>query len=355
MLLLAACGSVGADPSMSTPPPASVPTRTGDIGPTAAAELAPEPVEVAYGPHPLNSLDVYATAGDSLGTIMYVHGGGWTGGSKDNMSTLIISTQGDLRDAAAPILADEDDTAGERVILAQIQNGWDVVAIDYRLATPAAGDGVRAPQLLNDVDRAVRYVQAHAADLGLNMDRFVISGGSAGGHLALLEAQGAPFDRWADPLLPPDLASIEPRVDAVAGFVGPTDLFTLWMAGGIGPSSSESLLGCTQASTPAIPGMSSCDPEEVARYSPLDWSTSAGREGRVLPPAYLVYGGLDTLVRIDTQGVPNIEAWSASAGGDRTWYDLPPEGGHNIDDAVNYLAFNAWLARVVSGDWSTGP
>jgi acetyl esterase/lipase len=334
----------------------AVPARTGDIGPTAAAQLAPDPVVVAYGPDPMHRMDVYASAGDSLGTIMYIHGGGWNGGSKDaNTAPIVLSTQADLRDTASPLLAEVDETVGERLIFAQIQNGWDVVSIDYRLATPAPGAGIRAAEILNDVDRAVRYTRAHAAELGLNMDAFVLAGGSAGGHLSLMETQGAPSDAFADPTLPSKLASTDPRIDATIAFVAPTDLSNFWEAGGIAPPSSESLLGCTQDVAPAIPGMPPCNEQVVGDYSPLVWSRRYAGDGRSLPPAYFAYGGQDTLVQIETQGTPNIEAWAAAAGPERTWVDLPPDGGHNIDDTVNYIAFNAWLARVASDTWPTGP
>jgi acetyl esterase/lipase len=334
----------------------AVPARTGDIGPTAAAQLAPDPVEVAYGPDPMHRMDVYATAGDSLGTIMYIHGGGWNGGSKDaNTAPIVLSTQADLRDTASPLLAEVDETAGERLIFAQIQNGWDVVSIDYRLATPAPGDGIRAAEILNDVDRAVRYTRAHAAELGLNMDAFVLAGGSAGGHLALMETQGAPSDAFADSTLPSKLASTDPRIDATIAMVAPTDLSNFWEAGGIAPPSSESLLGCTQDVAPAIPGMPECDDQVVDDYSPLVWSRRYAGDGGSLPPAYFAYGGQDTLVKIETQGAPNIKAWAGAAGPERTWVDLPPDGGHNIDDTVNYIAFNSWLARVASGTWPSTP
>jgi len=334
--------------------PVTVPARTSDIGPTKAAELAPDPVEVAYGPDPLQQMDVYATSGDALGTIMYIHGGGWNGGSKDTSTApLVLSTQGDLRDTASPLLAEVDETVGQRLILAQIQNGWDVVSIDYRLATAAPGDGIRAAEILNDVDRAVRYTRAHAAALGLNMDHFVLAGGSAGGHLALMETEGAPTGAFTDPTLPPELASTQPRIDATIALVAPTDLSTFWQAGGIAPPSSESLLGCTQAEVPAIPGMPACNDKVVDEYSPLVWSRRYVSDGRSLPPAYFAYGGQDALVKIETQGTPNIKAWAGAAGPERTWVDLPPTGGHNIDDAVNYIAFNAWLARVASGHWPT--
>jgi acetyl esterase/lipase len=332
-----------------------VPSRTGDIPPSAALDLVPAPVEVAYGADPMQRMNVYASSGESLGTILFIHGGGWKAGSKDEASPLVLSTQADVRDAASPLLAEVDETVGERVVFAQIQNGWDVVSIDYRLATPAPGEGIRANEILNDVDRAVRYTRAHAADLGLNMDHFVIAGGSAGGHLALMETEGAPSNAFADPTLPSDLASTKPHIDATIAMVAPTDLSTFWQAGGIAPPSSESLLGCTQDTVPAIPGMPPCDKATVDHYSPLVWSRRFASEGDSLPPAYFAYGGLDGLVPLETQGTPNIEAWATAAGADRTWVDVPPDGAHNVDDFVNYIAFNAFLARVVSGDWSAGP
>ena len=359
LVTLAGCATDGG--ARTTAPtsaalPVTVPARTSDIGPTAAAELAPVPVEIAYGPDPMHRLDVYATSGDSLGTIMYIHGGGWNGGSKDaNTAPVVLSTQADLRDTASPLLAEVDEMPGRRLILAQIQNGWDVVSIDYRLATPAPGDGIRAPEILNDVDRAVRYTRAHATELGLNMHRFVLAGGSAGGHLALMETQGAPTEAFSDPTLPPELAATEPHIDATIALVAPTDLSTFWLAGGIAPPSSESLLGCTQDVVPAIPGMPQCDDQVVDDSSPLVWSRRNVSDGGSLPPAYFAYGGQDTLVKTETQGIPNIEAWASAAGPDRTWVDLPPNGTHNIDDEVNYIAFNAWLARVASGHWSTSP
>ena len=128
------------------------------------------------------------------------------------------------------------------------------------------------------------------------------------------------------------------------------------MAGGIAPGGQESLLGCTLAEVPTIVGMGRCDSEWVDRYSPLAWSRDYVADGETLPPAYFAYGGEDTLVAMSTQGTPNIEAWSASAEPNRTWVDHPSTGTHNIDDQMNYLAFDTWLDAVASGRWisSTG-
>src|SRR5207249_11553604 len=47
------------------------------------------------------------------------------------------------------------------------------------------------PEVLEDMHRAVRYIKAHAADYGISKDRLGICGGSAGGHLSLM--QGSAF------------------------------------------------------------------------------------------------------------------------------------------------------------------
>jgi acetyl esterase/lipase len=237
-------------------------------------------------------------------------------------------------------------------VIAELQKGWDVVSINYRLATEAPGPGIRAPELLADVDRAVRYTRQNAATLGLDLSTFVVAGGSAGGHLALMHAQGAPTNEFMDPALPADLAAVPATVDGVVGLVAPTDLNTMWMAGGIAPGGQESLLGCTLADVPTIPGMGPCDQQVVDRYSPLFWSQTYLDEQRTLPPAYFAYGGEDTLVQMPTQGTPNITLWTASAAPNTTWVDYPATGTHNIDDQMNYLAFDAWLDRVASRNWA---
>ena len=43
------------------------------------------------------------------------------------------------------------------------------------------------PEVLQDMHRAVRYIRHHAADYGVDPQRIGISGGSAGGHLSLMQ------------------------------------------------------------------------------------------------------------------------------------------------------------------------
>ena len=99
-----------------------------------------------------------APGDDPLPLVAYLHGGGWAVGSLDGFDPLCRA----LANASGALIA----------------------AIDYRLAPehpfPAAPD---------DVCAAVRWLAAHAADLGGDPARLGIAGDSAGGNLAAVTAR----------------------------------------------------------------------------------------------------------------------------------------------------------------------
>src|SRR5438045_6931136 len=86
-------------------------------------------------------------------TLLYIHGGGWTGGSKEG-SVLTF--------------------------LPYLEMGWSVVNVEYRLARVSL-----APAAVEDCRCALRWVIAHAKEYGFDAARLVVTGGSAGGHLSL--------------------------------------------------------------------------------------------------------------------------------------------------------------------------
>jgi acetyl esterase/lipase len=88
---------------------------------------------------------------------VWIHGGGLTGGTKNEARATNVCTT--LADA-----------------------GYVAVSVDYRL-----GDGAW-PANLYDCKNAVRFLRAHAAKYRLDPDRIAVAGGSAGGSLALLVA-----------------------------------------------------------------------------------------------------------------------------------------------------------------------
>ncbi len=76
------------------------------------------------------------------------------------------------------------------------------------------------PDVLKDMNRAVRFIRLHAKDYHIDPDRLGIYGGSAGGHLSLMQGtagtQGNPES--TDPV-----ERVSSRVQAVACFFPPTD------------------------------------------------------------------------------------------------------------------------------------
>ncbi|MDJ0554952.1 MAG: alpha/beta hydrolase [Microcoleaceae cyanobacterium MO_207.B10] len=111
-----------------------------------------------------------------LPTVVIVYGGAWRQGSPDN---------------------------DERFSCYMAAQGYSVIAIDYRHAPK-----YKFPAQLEDVRAALQYIQAHADNLAVNIERIAIMGRSAGGHLATLAAyeQGAmPFRAVVTYYAPNDL------------------------------------------------------------------------------------------------------------------------------------------------------
>lgn len=141
-------------------------------------------------------LDLYLTAGHTRDSrapaVVWIHGGGWTGGSKAARRERNVCTTL----AAA---------------------GYVCASIDYRL-----GEGAW-PQNLLDAKTAVRFLRARATELGIDPERIAVAGGSAGAHLALMVAYTA-----GDPALEPaaPYAGVSSSVDCVVELYGPTHLLT---------------------------------------------------------------------------------------------------------------------------------
>ena len=114
--------------------------------------------------------------------IVDVHGGAWC--------------RGDLNTCK-----DRDEALAEA--------GFAVAAIDFR----HAGDGY--PTSLIDINYAVRFVKAHAADLDIDPERVGLSGQSSGGHLAMLAAMRPDDARYASIALPDGGPAVDARVRCV--------------------------------------------------------------------------------------------------------------------------------------------
>lgn len=76
------------------------------------------------------------------------------------------------------------------------------------------------PEIVQDMNRAVRFIRFHAKDYGIDPDRLGVTGGSAGGHLSLM--QGTAGDK-GDPNAKDPVDRASSRVQAVACWFPPTD------------------------------------------------------------------------------------------------------------------------------------
>jgi acetyl esterase/lipase len=135
-----------------------------------------------------------STVGPPVPVVLQVHGGGWQHGIP---TALALSGSG----AAADLVG----------------AGFVVASIDYRLAPANPW-----PDQIIDVKCAVRYLRAHAADLGIDPDRIAALGTSAGGQLVSLLGTTGSSALW-DTGPYPDESS---EVDAVVDEFGPADLDT---------------------------------------------------------------------------------------------------------------------------------
>lgn len=104
------------------------------------------------------------------------------------------------------------------------------ISVEYRLYRP---DGsVTVFDCVKDARSSVRYVRAHAAELGIDPDTIVVSGGSAGGHLA---AATALFDEVNEEgedtsvsCLPNALVLLFPVIDTSAEGYGQKKIGARW-------------------------------------------------------------------------------------------------------------------------------
>ncbi|MEO7143569.1 MAG: alpha/beta hydrolase [Bryobacteraceae bacterium] len=211
-----------------------------------------------------DKLDVYQRRGASgpQATVIYIHGGGWVGGSKE----------GSLMS-----------------LMPWFEMGWNVVNVEYRLGRVSL-----APAAVEDCLCALRFVAAHASKYGIDTSRLVVTGESAGGHLALTTGmipESAGLDREC-PGVP------LPKVAAIVNWFGITDV--------------DDLLDGPNRKSYAVAWMGSMpDRDEIAkRVSPLTY-VRAG-----LPPILTIHGDADPTVpyqhalrlrdALTKAGVPNV-------------------------------------------------
>jgi acetyl esterase/lipase len=231
-------------------------------------------------------LDVYRPreASGPTPTLIYFHGGGWTNGSKESSAL---------------------------TFLPYMEMGWAIVNVQYRLS-----DVAHAPAAVEDCRCALRWVYQNAGEYNFDLDTIVVTGNSAGGHLALttgLLPASAGLDRQCPgdrrrPWSTGTPSTADLKVAAIVNWYGITDVYDLsHRPPGISGNFTEAWLGSS-------PG----GDETARRVSPITYVR------RGLPPILTIHGDADPIVPYDNAtrlhealeaaGVPN-QLVTVSGGG----------------------------------------
>jgi len=241
---------------------------------------------VPYGPTRRNRLDVYQprSADHPLPVVLQVHGGAWMVGHKAQQ--------------AQPLL--------HRLA----SNGYVGVSINYRLAPRS-----KFPDPLIDVKLAIAWVRAHIAEYGGNPDLIILTGGSAGGHLASLAALTP-----NDPVYQPGFEAVDTSVVGCMPFYGPSDFVNRFGIRGR-TSTMEQFLKRT-----VMPGAIDEYPDLYRAMSPIDHVRPDA------PPFLIIQGRLDVLVwREETRAF--VEHLAAVSAAPVAYWEVP--GAQHAFDNLN--------------------
>lgn len=203
--------------------------------------------------------------------LILFHGGGWVAGLKErNVFQL----------------------------LPYLSMGWSVINVEYRISRNAL-----APAAVEDCRCALRWVSSHAKEFNFDISKIVLTGGSAGGHLALITGM-LPSNSMFDRQCPTNdsirwNSGIEPQVSvaAIVNWYGISDVAELIE----GPNEKHYAIEWF--------GSMSNRKELAQQVSPLSYVRST------LPPIISIHGDQDDIVpysqsarlhfALEKAGVPN--------------------------------------------------
>ena len=229
------------------------------------------------------SLDVFVpkNATGKMPLIIWIHGGGWINGNKEN----------------CPVV---DFTA----------RGYVVASINYRLSGAAI-----FPAQIIDCKSAIRFLRVNAEKYQIDPNHVGVWGSSAGGHLAALVGTTGDVKEFDQG----DNLSISSKVQAVVDYFGPTD-FLKMDSNGLPdakmkhdiPTSPESRL---------IGGPITENKDKVAKANPITYIT------KDTPPFYIAHGDRDPTVAPNQSQLIHDALKAANVPADLYWVKGAGHGG----------------------------
>jgi acetyl esterase/lipase len=311
------------------PAPAWLPPTFGPIPPSETTASGLKRLTVRYaligGYRPLE-LDLHlpdgTTAESNLPVVVWVHGGGYTSGSRRDF-TPWLERSGQI----------------QRVL----GKGFAFASIDYRLGLEAT-----FPAALHDLNSALRWLALHAPKIGLDPSRFALWGESAGGHLASLVALTQGNAEFAGTNGVP--GGVDFQIRALCDWYGAADLTTI-----VRPM---------DGTDESLPELFRFPPEyfnlgaerwrdtELRRVaSPVSYVSVA------MPPTLRIHGTADQMVPF-SQSVEFHDAALVAGGrcellaidgGDHAWFGLPQERLNQVvERSVDFLSAHLAVAPPAS-------
>ena len=247
--------------------------------------LSPETqLDVSYGMDPLQKMDIYLPGGrntDTTKVIILIHGGAWNQGDKADFTEYV-------------------DTLKKRL------PGYAIFNINYRLAT---GTSNFFPAQEDDVKAAVEFIYGKR-DVYKISGKFVLLGASAGGHLALLQA-----NKYNSPV----------KVKAVVDFFGPTDLVDMYNnpPNPLVPVLLQQVTGGTPLTKATL----------YHDSSPINYITAQS------PPTMILHGGADIVVSFSQSVLLDSKLQAMGVTHQYVFYPTENHGwvGHNLVDSFNKI------------------
>lgn len=207
---------------------------------------------IAYGVGERNVMDIYvpdeAYEKEANGCILFIHGGSWSSGSKEEM-------------------------LGECVALAN--DGYITASMSYTLINEENRDTYSVLNVLDEITLAIEAIKSFSDENGLNITKLATSGYSAGAHLSMLYSYSRPEE-----------SAIE--LAFAANKVGPSD-FTTEAWGEAGPRIAKMLAGTALTEQYMNEGK---EKELIELVSPVYYVN----ENTI--PSLLAYGGKDQTVPV---------------------------------------------------------